>query len=101
VDIGDLEKQLGYTIVKNKEEAQANSEKMIQLQGQQNAQNEQVKAQAELAKIRAQAEASIAEENIRGQIKDRQSNKEMVRDLYAELREASNAEDGINTSIRR
>ena len=43
----------------------------------------------------------MQEEILRGQIKDRLSNKEMVRDLYAELREASNAEAGINTSIRR
>lgn len=100
-DIGELEQQLGYTIVKNKEEAQANSEKMIGLQGEENRKSEQEKIQGELVKIKAEAEAKIAEEQQRGVIKDRQANKEIIRDLYAELREAANAEDGINTSISR
>jgi hypothetical protein len=100
-DITELEQQLGYAIVKNKEEAQANSEKMIQMQGDQQRQTDAQKAQVELEKIKAQAEADIAEEQIRGQIKDKLANKEIIRDLYAEIREAANAEAGLDTSIRR
>ena len=100
-DIGDLEQQLGYTIVKNKEEAQANSEKAMQIQGEENRKSQEEKIQGELAKLQAEGDLKMKEEMIRGQIKDRQSNKEIVRDLYAELREASNAEDGIQTSVRR
>ena len=100
-DITELEQQLGYTIVKNKEEAQANSERAMQTQGEEQRKTDAQKAQIELDKIRAQAEADIAEEQIRGQIKDKLANKEIIRDLYAEIREAANAEAGLETSIRR
>ena len=100
-DIGDLEQQLGYTIVKNKEEAQSNSEKMIQMQGDQQRQTDAQKAEVEMAKIRAEAEAKIAEETVRGQIKDKLANKEIVASVLAQLDEAANAEDGLMTSIKR
>jgi hypothetical protein len=54
-----------------------------------------------MEKIQAEGQLKANEELIRGQIKERQMNKELVRDLYQELREAANAENGINTSIRR
>lgn len=98
VDIGDLERQLGYTILKNKEEAQANSERMMQVQGEENRKSEELKAQAELAKIRAQAEADIAEEQVRGQIKERETNKQITADLYKSLREEAAAAEGLNIS---
>jgi len=101
VDMNELIQMFDYAVIKNGEQTQANSEKMIKLQGETNAQNEQVKIQGELAKIKAGAEAKIVEEEKRGEIKDRQSNKEMVRDLMAQVNEAANAEEGINTSIRR
>ena len=100
-DIGELEQQLGYTIVKNKEEAQANSEKMIQMQGDQQRQTDAQKAEAEMNKIKLEAEAKIAEEQVRGQIKDKLANKEIVASVLAQLDEAANAEDGIMTSIKR
>jgi hypothetical protein len=73
----------------------------MQVQGEEQRKTDVQKAQLELDKIKATAMASIAEEEKRGEIKDRQSNKEIVRDLYAELREAANAEDGLQTSVRR
>ena len=100
-DITELEQQLGYAIVKNKEESQANSEKMIGLQGEEQRKTDAQKAQIEMDKIKLEAEAKIAEEQIRGQIKDKLANKEIFSNLYAEIREAANAEMGINTSIKR
>ena len=100
-DITELEQQLGYAIVKNKEESQANSEKMIAMQGDQQRQTDAQKAQVEMEKIKAEAEAKMAEEALRGQIKDKLANKEIIRDLYAEIREAANAEAGLDTSVRR
>jgi len=98
VDINELEKQLGYIILKNKEQSQANSERMMQVQAEENRKTEEAKMQGELMKIRAQAEASIAEEQIRGQIKERESNKQITADLYKSMREEAAAEAGINIS---
>jgi len=46
---------------------------MIEAQGQQNMQNEQVKAQAEQARIQAEGQAKIQEEITRGAVKRKQS----------------------------
>jgi hypothetical protein len=97
-DINDLEDQLRYFIIKYKEEAQANAEKMIQLQGQTNAQNEQVKQQGELAKIEAEAKSKMAEEGMRGNIKDSLLTKEYNFEFLKRLQEAANAEEGILTN---
>lgn len=100
-DIIDLMRQMRYQIKKNREEAQQQKSADIQQQIDGNAQNEQMKHANEMEKMQAEQKGKIGEEMIRGQIKDRQSNKEIIRDLYAELREAANAEDGLNTSVRR
>ncbi len=100
-DISELEKQLQYTIDKNKQEAAAQSEQMIASQGEQQRQTDAQKAQIEMAKLQMEQEGKIKEELIRGDIKNQQMNKEIVRDVYASLVESANAENGINTSIRR
>jgi hypothetical protein len=100
-DLSELEKQLEYAIEKNKEEAQANAEKMIQSQGEQQRQTDAQTMQGEMMKIKLEAEAKIAEEEKRGEIKDRQTNKELIGELLAQVNEAANAEEGINTSIKR
>ena len=70
----------------------------MQVQAEENRKTEEAKMQGELMKIRAQAEASIAEEQIRGQIKERESNKQITADLYKSMREEAAAEAGINIS---
>ena len=100
-DISELEKQLQYTIDKNKQEAAAQSQQMIESQGEQQRQTDAQKAQIEMAKLQMEQEGKIKEELIRGDIKNQQANKEIVRDVYSSLVEAANAESGINTSIRR
>jgi hypothetical protein len=100
-DIQDLIRQMRYRIKKNREEAQQQKSADIQQQIDGNAQNEQLKHKNELEKIQVEQQGAAGEEMIRGQIKEKLTNKEMIRDLYAELREAANAEQGINTSIRR
>ena len=97
----DLIRQMRYYIKKNGEERQQRKTADIQQQIDGNAENEKQKHANEMQRIDIEGKIKMQEELIRGQIKDRQSNKEMVRDVYAELREASNAEDGINTSVRR
>jgi hypothetical protein len=74
---------------------------MIQLQGQTNAQNEQVKMQGELAKIKAQAEAKMAEEKVRGAVKDQIMTKEKNYEWLRDLQQAADEEDGILTGTNR
>jgi len=71
------------------------------MQGDQQRQTDAQKAQIEMEKLKAETEGKIVEEQVRGQIKDKLANKEIIRDLYAEIREAANAEAGLDTSIRR
>ena len=97
-DLMDLEKQLEYAIEKNKQEAEAQSQRMIEAQGQQNAQNEQMKAQAEQARIQAEAEAKISEEIIRGKIKTNQTKLEGNLQLLEQARLAMEAESGITVN---
>jgi len=97
-DLMDLEKQLEYAIEKNKQEAQAQTEKNMQVQGEINAQNEQVKAQAEQARIQAEAEAKINEEIIRGKIKTNQTKLEGNLALLEAARLAMEAEQGITVN---
>lgn len=97
-DLDELEDQLRYFIEKNKEEAQANAEKMIQLQGQTNAQNEQIKQQAMLQQIEAEAKAKIAEEQMRGVVKNQQTKLEGNQAFLEALRQAADAEEGISVT---
>jgi hypothetical protein len=101
VDLDEVIKMFDYVVTKNGEQAIKDRNESMQIQGDEQRKTDAQKAQVELAKIKAEGDMKFNEEMLRGKIKDQQSNKEMVRDLYAELREASNAEDGIQTSIRR
>ncbi len=101
VDISELEKQLQYTIDKNKEEAAAQSEQMIASQGEQQRQTDAQKAQLEAQKIQIEQEGKIKEELIRGQIKQTETNKQIAADLYKSLREEVAAEDGVFISGSR
>jgi len=100
-DILDLIKQVRYRIKKNREEKQQADSQQTQQQIQGNAQNEQQKHQNAMELLQAEGQMKAGEEMIRGKIKDQQSNKEMIRDLYSELREAVNAENAINTNAGR
>ena len=100
-DIMDLIRQMRYQIKKNGEIKQQQKQADIQQQIEGNAQNEQQKHANDMEKLQAEGQMKAGEEIIRGKIKEKLTNKEMIRDLYAELREAANAEEGINTSIRR
>jgi hypothetical protein len=94
-DLLDLEKQLEYAIEKNKQEAQAQAEKMIEAQGQQNTQNEQMKAQAEMARIKAEGDMKMQEEVVRGRVKANQTKLEGNLALLEAARVAMEAEQGI------
>jgi len=98
-DISELEKQLEYAIEKNKQEAEQQSQRMIEAQGQQNAQNEQLKAQAEQARIQAEAQAKINEEILRGKVKANQTKLEGNLALLEQARQAMEAENGINVNV--
>jgi hypothetical protein len=101
VDISELEKQLQYTIDKNKEEAAAQSEQMIASQGEQQRQTDAQKAQIEAQKMQLEQDGKIKEELIRGKIKETDTNKQIAADLYKSLREEVAAEGGINISGSR
>jgi hypothetical protein len=68
-DLYDLIDQMRYIIEKNKQEAQQQQERNMQVQGEVNAQNEQVKAQAQMALDNNMAKGKIEEEIVRGKIK--------------------------------
>jgi len=99
-DLLDLEKELEYAIEKNKQEAQKQAESNMQVQAEMNAQNEQVKTQGELAKIETTGKTKMAEETMRGNVKDSLLTKQFNMDYLKQLQEAANAEKGltVNTS---
>ena len=97
-DLMDLEKQLEYAIEKNKQEAEAQAQRMIEAQGQQNAQNEQMKAQAVQAQIQAENQAKMQEEIVRGKVKANQTKLEGNLALLEATRLAMEAEQGITVN---
>jgi len=94
-DLQDLEKQLEYAIEKNKQEAERQAKEMMETQGQVNAQNEQVKAQAMQAQIQAENQAKVNEEIVRGKVKMNQTKLEGNLQLLEATRLAMEAEQGI------
>jgi hypothetical protein len=94
-DLYDLIDQMRYIIEKNKQEAEAQSQRAMETQGQINAQNEQMKVQGEMAKIDADRKGAINEEVVRGSIKQKQSVLDANIRLLEQLREASLAEQGL------
>jgi hypothetical protein len=97
-DLLDLEKQLEYAIEKNKQEAQQNSQMAIQQQTQANMMAQQQKDQSALGMIKAEAEAKMAEEQVRGGVKDSLLTKEFNMDFLKRLQDAAHAEQGINVN---
>ena len=97
-DLYDLIDQMRYIIEKNKQEAQAQAERNIQIQGQVNAQNEQMKQQGEIQKIQAQAEADTNEEIVRGKIKLDQTKLEGNLRLLEAVRAGMEAEQGLQVN---
>lgn len=97
-DINDIEDQLRYIINKYKEEADAQAEKNMRIQGEVNAQNEQVKQQGIIEQTKADAEAKMAEEALRGDIKDSLLTKENNIKFLQLLMAGADAEDGLTTN---
>jgi hypothetical protein len=100
-DINDLERQMRYAIKKNKEEREQTQMANIQAQSEEIMKQEQAKHQGELEKINADGQISIQEELIRGQIKNKQSQLEANVEFLRYLREAADAEAGINVGGRK
>jgi len=96
-DLLDLEKQLEYAIEKNKQEAEKQSQTMIQAQGEQNAQNEQMKIQGQQALLQAEGQQKINEEIIRGKVKSNQTKLEGNLALLEAARLSMEAEQGLTT----
>jgi hypothetical protein len=94
-DLLDLEKQLEYAIEKNKQEAQAQSQKAMETQGQINAQNEQVKIQGQQALLQAEGGMKINEEIVRGKVKANQTKLEGNLALLEAARQSMEAEQGL------
>jgi len=97
-DLLDLEKQLEYAIEKNKQEAEKQSQAMIEAQGQQNMQNEQMKIQGQQAILQAEGQQKINEEIVRGKVKSNQTKLEGNLLLLENARQAMLAEQGIMTN---
>jgi hypothetical protein len=95
-DILELENELRYKIEKNKQAAEKQSQDMIKLQAQTNAQNEQTKTQGAIALSDAQSKGKMQEEAIRGNIKDSLLTKQFNMEFLKQLQDAANAEKGLN-----
>jgi hypothetical protein len=95
-DLLDLEKELEYAIEKNKQETQKNSQDMIKQQAQANMQAQQQKDQSAAKLINAQGQTDSQQEALRGNIKDSLLTKEYNYKFLEQLKEASDAENGIN-----
>lgn len=97
-DMYDLVEQLSYVINKAKQEAQAMTERNMQVQAQMNAQAEQSKVQGEIAKNDSLAEGKMREEALRGNIKDSLLTKQYNYKFLESLKQAADAEQGLTTS---
>jgi hypothetical protein len=97
-DLLDLEKQLEYAIEKNKQESEKQSQAMIEAQGQQNAQNEQMKIQGQQALLQTEGQQKINEEIVRSGAKQKQTKLESNIAMLEQLRLAALAEQGIQTT---
>jgi len=97
-DLLDLEKQLEYAIEKNKQESEAQAQKMIEAQGQQNAQNEQLKAQNQMALDTNVSKGKMEEEIVRGKVKANQTKLEGNLALLEAARLAMEAEQGLTVN---
>ena len=86
-----------YRIKKNKEDKEQSERAKIQQQIDGNAQNEQQKHANEMQRIGAEGEIDMNEEMIRGTIKEKESKRDIIREMYKDLRDAANAEEGITT----
>jgi hypothetical protein len=98
-DINELEKELEYAIEKNKQEAQRNSQMMIQQQAQANAQAEQSKVQGEMALRQAESEGKAKEEIVRGEVKARITRMEQNYQFLQQLHEAKLVEEGLINKV--
>ena len=96
-DLYDLVDQLSYIIQKAKQEAQKQSEDMIKLQTEQNAQAKQAEIEGQMMKDNNMNQGKIKEEAMRGNVKDSLLTKKFNMDYLRMLQEAANAEDGIMT----
>jgi hypothetical protein len=94
-DLLDLEKQLEYTIEKNKQEAAQQSERMIQAQGEQNAAIQQQKDQSAAMLIQEDNKAKVTEEMVRNEGKKQNTVLEQNYNFLEGLRQAALAEEGI------
>jgi hypothetical protein len=90
-----------YIIEKNKQEAQQQQERNMQVQGEVNAQNEQMKAQSQMALDNNLAQGKINEEIARGGIKMKQSILEANLAMLQQLKNAADAEQGINVNVNK
>lgn len=95
-DIVELTKQLRYRIKKNQEEYQKQSEASIAQQTQGNLEAQAQKHQQEMEKISTEGQIRLQEEMVRGQIKDQESTKQMLANIYQGLQEEDMAERGLN-----
>jgi len=86
------------TLEKNKQESEAQAQKMIEAQGQQNAQNEQLKAQNQMALDTNVSKGKMEEEIVRGKVKANQTKLEGNLALLEAARLAMEAEQGLTVN---
>jgi hypothetical protein len=96
-DIQDLIRQMRYQIKKNKETTQQQKSADIQQQIDGNAQNEQLKQQNAMQLLQVEQQGRTQEELIRGEIKQKQGNREANLAFLTELKKSADAERGITT----
>jgi hypothetical protein len=97
-DIQDLIRQMRYQIKKNREENQQKKSADIQQQIDGNAQNEQQKFNNEMQKAQVEQQGKVQEELIRGEIKQKQGNRDANLAFLTELKKSADAESGITTN---
>jgi hypothetical protein len=100
-DILDLTRQMRYRIKKNQEEYQKQQESNIALQGQVQDQTIARQHKMKLEEMAMEREGSIQEEVIRGTIKDKESTKQALINMYERLWEGAAAEQGLTTKTSK
>jgi hypothetical protein len=100
-DMYELIEQVRYIIEKNKQEAQQATERNMQVQAEQNAKAEQMKQQGQMAIDNNVNQGKMKEEMVRGDVKARQTTLEQNYLFLEALRQAADAEQGINTQTSK
>jgi hypothetical protein len=100
-DMYELVDQLRYTLDKNKKEAEALAQRNMEAQSEAQAKAKQMEQQGQMMLDNNLAKGKMMEEQVRGDVKARNTSLEQNYQFLEGLRQAADVEQGIQTTTRR